>query len=82
MTNLDTGDKLACGLGFKKNIGNYSSFDWHVSVTITKREDESDEDFYARGWSTAQEQLEEQVVREDEILGTIRPLVGSATDYD
>jgi hypothetical protein len=80
--SLDTGDKLACGLGFKKNIGNYSSFDWHASITITKREGESDEEFSLRGWAAAQKELIQQVESSDELLEVVRPVVGSHSDYD
>lgn len=79
---FDTGDKLACSLGFKKNIGNFSTVDWHASVSITKREGESDEEFTTRGWSEAQKQLEEQVAKQDALLDVIRPVVGNPRDYD
>lgn len=79
---FDTGDKLACSLGFKKNIGNYSSLDWHVSVSIAKREGETDEEFTARGWEEAQQQLEWQVLKEDALLDVIRPVLNADTSYD
>lgn len=81
--SLDSGDKLAVGLGYKRNIGNFSSFDWHVSITVTKRENESDEEFYARGWGEAQAQLEEQVLTSDELIAKVKPpIVGNEDDWN
>lgn len=80
--SFDTGDKLACSLGFKKNIGNFSSLDWHVSVSISKRDGETDDEFTKRGWAEAQQQLEWQVAKQEALLYVIRPVVGSADDWN
>jgi hypothetical protein len=78
---FDVGDKLACSLGFKKNIGNYSSLDFHVSVSISKREGETDDEFTERGWAEAQQQLEWQVAKEAAILEVVRPVTGSQDEW-
>lgn len=79
---LDAGDKLSCALGFKRGLPNYSSFDWHVSITVTKRQGESDEDFSLRGWATAQKELLLQMETGDELIAKLRPLVGSPDDWN
>ena len=79
---LDDGDKLVCGLGYKRGLPNYSSIDFHVSITITKRPDESDEDFSLRGWAAAEAELKREVDVSGELLESIRPVEGSADDWN
>lgn len=79
---FDTGDKLACGLGYKRGLPNYSSVDFHVSITITKRPDESDEDFSLRGWAAAEAELKREVDVSDELLESIRPVRGDSNEWD
>jgi len=79
---LDAGDKLACGIGFKKGLPSYSSLDFHVSITVSKREGESDEELSLRGWAMAQRELIQQMESSDELLAIIRPVIGSSDDYD
>lgn len=79
---LDMGDKLACGIGYKRGLPNYSSVDYHVSITITKRDGESDEEFSLRGWAAAEAELKREVGATDELLESIRPVEGSADDWN
>lgn len=79
---LDSGDKLACGIGFKKGLPNYSSIDFHVSITVSKREGESDEELSLRGWAMAQKELTQQMETSDELIAVIRPVIGSADDWN
>jgi hypothetical protein len=79
---LDPGDKLACGMGFKKGLPSFSSIDWHVSITVTKREGETDEEFSLRGWAAAEAELKRQVEAQDDILEVIRPVVGDPNEWD
>ena len=79
---LDTGDKLACGIGFKKGLPNYSSLDFHVSITVSKREGETDEELSLRGWAMAQRELIQQMESSDELLAVIRPVVGSPDEWN
>lgn len=79
---LDAGDKLACGIGFKKSLPNYSSLDFHVSITVSKREGESDEDLSLRGWASAQKELIGQMESSDELLAVIRPVVGDPNEWN
>lgn len=79
---IDTGDKLACGIGFKKGLPNYSSIDFHVSISITKRANETDEEFSLRGWAMAQKELIKQMDTSDELVQTIKPVIGSDDAWD
>lgn len=79
---LDTGDKLACGLGYKHGLPSFSSLDFHVSVSISKREGETDEEFSLRGWAAAEAELTKQVEAKQELLDVIRPIIGSPDDWN
>jgi hypothetical protein len=79
---LDVGDKLACGLGYKRGLPNYSSIDFHVSITVTKRPGEADEDFALRGWAAAERELVREISTSDELIGKVRPVQGSPGEYD
>lgn len=80
--NLDAGDKLSCGIGFKKGLPNYSSIDFHVNITVSKREGETDEEVSLRGWAMAQKELIQQMESSDELVAVIKPVVGSADDWN
>lgn len=75
-------DKLALSLGYKKNIGNFSSLDFHASVSMTKRLNESDEDFETRVRGEVEKQLEWLVAREVAVREVIRPVVGDAEEWN
>lgn len=79
---LDPGDKLSCGIGFKKGLPNYSSIDVHVSISVTKREGETDEAFALRGWASAEAELVREVQSQGELLEQIRPVAGDPGAWD
>jgi hypothetical protein len=79
---LDAGDKLACGIGYKRGLPSYSSIDFHVSISVTKREGESDDEFSLRGWAAAEAELQKQIDGMDDLLDGVRPVVGADVDYD
>ena len=62
----DVGDKISVSVGYKKNIGNYESMDWHVSASLTHRDGETTEELFKRGWETIYDQIDEQVSVWDE----------------
>lgn len=65
---LDIGDKISTSIGYKKGLPNYSSIDFHVSVSIAKRQGETDQDVWKRAWDEAERELDDVVVRAQKIL--------------
>jgi len=66
--STDIGDKISVSVGHKKNLGNYQTMDWHVSVTITHRDGETTEEAFERGWEIVYQQIDEQVAEADSKL--------------
>lgn len=79
---LDVGDKLACGITFKKGLPSFSSLAFNVSITVSKREGETDEELSLRGWAMAEKELIKQVEASPDLLEVIRPVEGDPGDYD
>jgi hypothetical protein len=59
--STDVGDKISVSIGHKKNLGNYQTMDWHVSVTLTQRPEETTDEVFARGWKLVEDELDERV---------------------
>lgn len=78
---LDTGDKLACGITFKKGLPSYSSIAYSIIITVSKREGETDEELSLRGWAMAEAELTKQVEASPELLEVIRPVQGDAEEW-
>lgn len=73
---IDVGDKLACGITYKRGLPNFSSLAYNVSITVSKRPGESDEELSLRGWAMAEAEMQKQTDASDELLAVIRPVEG------
>lgn len=64
----DVGDKVTVHIEFKRGLPNYSSISFGASVSVTRRDDETDEDVWRRAWDVVEREIDNAVERAEKIL--------------
>lgn len=67
-TETDAGDKVTVHISFKKGLPNYSSIEFGASVSITKRDDETDAGVWDRAWSIVEREIDKAVEKAEQAL--------------
>ncbi len=65
----DPGDKIGVHVEFKKGLPNYSSISFGASVTVTRRDDETDAEVWKRAWAVVEREVDNAVERAEAIMG-------------
>lgn len=66
---IDTGDKVTCSVSYKKGLKDYSSISWSAGVSLTKRDGETDEEVWQRGWKLVEDEIDNSVNEAKRLLG-------------